>query len=100
MDPVVALVGNVAHAIPRHPVSLAVGVEKADHALRLLKGLDQPVQQKAIEAPVPESDAILVVLVEGVEGNLQRSGIPGSLAYGRLLRVRRLQGDIKGAALG
>jgi hypothetical protein len=35
---------------------------KADHTLGLLKQLNQPVQQDAIEAAVRETDAIVVML--------------------------------------
>jgi hypothetical protein len=45
-----------------------VGVEKPDGAFGLLKGLNERVQQNAIEAAVRETDAIVVMLVEGVHG--------------------------------
>jgi hypothetical protein len=47
---------------------------------RLLERLNQPVQQQAVEAPIPELDAILVMLVKGVHGILLQCGeIPGRL---------------------
>jgi hypothetical protein len=54
-----------------HPLTVAVRIEEAQHALGLLKGLDQSVKQNAVEATVAEFDAILVMLVKGVHGNLQ-----------------------------
>jgi hypothetical protein len=49
-------------------VQLAVGVEEPDDAFGLLKGLNQTVQQDAIEAAIAEPDTILMMLVEGVHG--------------------------------
>jgi hypothetical protein len=37
-------------------------------SLRLLKGLDQPVQQQPVKAAIPELDATLVMLEKGVHG--------------------------------
>jgi len=39
---------------------------------------------EAIEASISELDAILVVLVKGVPGNLQCGQIPGAYSRGRL----------------
>jgi four helix bundle protein len=50
----------------------------------LLEGLNQPIQEKAVEAPVSELDAILVMLKKGVHGNLQCGQIPGAYSRGRL----------------
>ena len=44
-----------------------------DDALGLLKRLNESIEQEPIEAPIPESDAILVMLAEGVYGGLQAS---------------------------
>jgi hypothetical protein len=52
-------------------VHLAVCVEEPDDAFGPLKGWNEPVQQNAIEAPVREPDAIVMMLVEGVHGLLQ-----------------------------
>jgi hypothetical protein len=58
---------------------IPVGVEEADDALGLLKGLDEPIEQDPIETPIPEADVILVMLVEGVHGpDLLRGEIPGA----------------------
>jgi hypothetical protein len=57
---------------------IAIGVEEPDDALGLLEGLDETVEQNAIEAPVPESNAIVVVPVERVHGALPRGEIPGA----------------------
>jgi len=43
----------------------------------LLEGLDQAVQENTVEAPIAESDVILVMVVEGVHGYLQCGEIPG-----------------------
>jgi hypothetical protein len=43
--------------------SIPIRAEEPDDALRLLERLDQSVQQDAVKAPVPESNAILMMLV-------------------------------------
>lgn len=53
-----------------HGVEVAVGVEKPDHSFGLLKRLNQPIEENAIEAAVRETDAIVMMLVEGVHGLL------------------------------
>src|ERR1700720_3927522 len=63
---VLKLVGNVPQHVPAHRVKLPVGVEKANHAFRLLERLNQSVQQDAIKATVLPSNAVPVVSVEGV----------------------------------
>ena len=45
---------------------------------RLLKRLNETVEQKPVKAPVPESDAIFVMFVKGVHGTLLRGQIPGA----------------------
>jgi hypothetical protein len=57
---------------------MAIGVEKPDYALGLLKRLDQAIQKNTVEAPIAESDVILVMVVEGVHGYLQCGEIPGA----------------------
>jgi hypothetical protein len=47
-------------------------VEETDDSFRLLERLDQPVEQRPVEAPVAESDAIFVVFVKGVHGETSR----------------------------
>src|SRR5215469_1772166 len=66
--PVMELGGDVAQHIPADGILLPVKVEKADHSLRLLKGLDEAIQQQTVETPIAETDAILVMLVKGVHG--------------------------------
>jgi hypothetical protein len=65
-DPVVVLPGDVLEDRFAHGVQLAVPAEETDDALRLLKRLNEAIQQQAIEAAVGEPDAIVVMLVEGV----------------------------------
>jgi hypothetical protein len=56
---------------------IPVRVEEPDDAFGLLEGLDQAVEQDAIETPVAEANAILMMLVECVHGSLLRGDIPG-----------------------
>ena len=37
---------------------MAVGIEKPDDSLRLLKRLDQPVEKNSVEAAIGETDAV------------------------------------------
>jgi len=60
----VVLPGDVAQDIATHRILIAVRAEKPDDALRLLKGLDQAVEQNSIEIPVRKTNAILMMLVE------------------------------------
>jgi len=39
--------------------------------------MDQAIQNNTVEAPIAESDVILVMVVEGVHGYLQCGEIPG-----------------------
>jgi hypothetical protein len=68
--PVLVLRRGIAEHRFTHGVALAVGVEEADDTFGLLERLNQRIQQDAIEAPVRETNAIVVMLVEGVHGNL------------------------------
>jgi len=77
--PIQKLVGNFCQRTVRHASALAIRIEKAQHPFGLLKRLNHSIQQQAIEAPVPEFDAILVMLVKGVHGDLQCGQIPGRL---------------------
>lgn len=54
-----------------HRILLSIRSEEPYDTLRLLERLDQPVDQDPIEAPIGETNAILVMLVEGVHGSLQ-----------------------------
>ena len=67
--PPLVLRGDVGQNGFADRVLLSIGVEEPDDALRLLEGLNQPVDQDAVEAPIPETNAILVMLVEGVHGH-------------------------------
>jgi hypothetical protein len=71
--PMLVLAGDVLQNPLADRIQLSVPVEEADDTLGLLKRLNQPVQQKAIEAAIGEPDTILVMLVEGVHGHLQVS---------------------------
>jgi hypothetical protein len=57
---------------------LPVRIEETDHSFRLLKWLNDSVEQQPVEAPVTESDAIFVMFVKGVHGKLLRGQIPGA----------------------
>src|SRR5947208_2822708 len=72
LDPVVVLRSDVAQHLPTDGIDLAIGPEKADGPLFLLKGLDRGMEQDTIEATIIETDVILMVFVEGVHGVLQR----------------------------
>jgi hypothetical protein len=78
LDPILKLPRDVAQNVAADGVQLAIGVEEPDYTLGLLKGLDQAVQENTIEAPIAESDVILVMVVEGVHGYLQCGEIPGA----------------------
>src|SRR5204862_7303778 len=73
LDPVVVLRSDVAQHLPTDGIDLAIGPEKADGPLFLLKGLDRGMEQDPIEATIIETDVIRVVFEEGVHGGLQRA---------------------------
>jgi len=56
--------------VPAHRILLPVGVEETDYSFRLLKRLNQAVEQEPVEAPIAESDAIFVMFVKGVHRTL------------------------------
>src|SRR6202011_6181011 len=85
---VLKLAGDFAHPVPAYRILLAIRVEETDNALRLLKRLNEAVQQKPVKTPVTESDTILVMLVESVHGPLLCGEIPGAKLHGRLLGQR------------
>src|SRR5207253_6351689 len=68
LGPVVVLRSDVAQHLPTDGIDLAIGPEKADGPLFLLKGLDRGMEQDTIEATIIETDVILMVFVEGVHG--------------------------------
>jgi len=84
LHPVLELIGYFPEVPPSHPLAIAVCVKEAQDSFRLLKRLDDPVQQQSIKTPILKSNAILVMLVEGVHENLQCGEIPGSLPHARL----------------
>lgn len=65
------LLGDVAEHVATDGVLVAVRAEEPDDAFGLLERLEQAVEQHAIEAPIAETDVILVMLVEGVHAVLQ-----------------------------
>ena len=68
--PDLKLFGSTAQDIAAHRIEVPINVEKADHSLGLLKRLDEPVQQDAVETPIIEADAVFVMIVEGVHDRL------------------------------
>src|SRR5438445_1835402 len=87
--PVVVLTRYVAEHGSAHRVQLAIGVEESHDAFGLLEWLNQSIEQDSIEAPVPETNAIVVMLVEGVHGRFQVVRQPGSINPGAPLRASR-----------
>src|SRR2546422_4708330 len=84
LGPVVVLRSDVAQHLPTDGIDLAIGPEKADGPLFLLKGLDRGMEQDTIEATIIETDFIFLGFVEGVHGVLQRGGLPGAYPCDRL----------------
>ena len=78
-EPIHKRVGDIRQRAVRYPSAVAVGIEESQHPFGLLKRLNHSIQQQPIEAPVPELDAILVMLVKGVHRDLQCGQIPGRL---------------------
>jgi hypothetical protein len=85
LQPILELIGDFRQGPPGNSFSLAIGVEEAQHRLGLLEGLNQSIQQEPIKTPIPELDAILVMLDEGVHGTLLCGEIPGAYRRERLL---------------
>ena len=75
---ILKLFGDVPQQVPTHGVLIPIGAEESNHALGLLKGLYETVQQNSVEAAISESNAILVMLVESVHGKLLCGEIPGA----------------------
>jgi hypothetical protein len=78
LHPVVELVSNFPQQIPADTVLISIGAEESDHPLGLLERLNDAVEQNPIEAAIPESNAILVMLVESVHSQLLCGEIPGA----------------------
>src|SRR5262249_56348516 len=100
LQPVLELIGNATQRVPAHRIELPIRVEEANDALWLLERLNQPIQQDAVKATIVPTNAVLVMLIEGVHecpADLLSAG------YLRLLdtlyRPARDR-DIKGRALG
>src|SRR5262249_7351611 len=91
-EPILELIGDFRQAPPGDPFPLPIGVEKAKYALGLLEWLYQSIQQHAIKAAVPELNAILVMLDEGVHSPLLCGEIPGAYRRERLRGQRSLCG--------
>src|SRR5438552_11987390 len=82
--PVVVLRCDVAQHLPTDGIDLAIGPEKADSTLFLLKRLDRGMEQDTIEATIGETDVILMVFVKGVHGVLHWGEILGAYPTERL----------------
>ena len=100
-QPLLELLGDAAQRVAADRVQLPIRVEEANNALWLLERLNQPVQQKPIKASIIPTNAVPVMLVEGVHdqppGGIQRPRIVPAIAR---VWSPRGYGDIKGEALG
>src|SRR5271166_1269251 len=76
--PMVELISDLPQHIPAHWILIPISAEETHHPLGLLEGLDEAVEQNAVKAAISESNAILVVLVESVHGELLCGQIPGA----------------------
>src|SRR5262249_54142856 len=54
-----------------HRIDLSIRTEKADDRLRLLERLDQPIKQNAVKTTIVPTNAVVVVLEEGVHDRPQ-----------------------------
>jgi len=68
--PVVELCSDVTQGIPADRVQISIRTKETNHALLLLKRLDESIEKDAIETAILKSDAILVMLVERVHGHV------------------------------
>src|SRR5260221_47990 len=78
---------DVLQHIATDRVLFAVGGEESDHSFRLLKRLNQSIEEDAVEATVVESDMILVVLVESVHESSPCRQKTKRITLGMLLRA-------------
>jgi hypothetical protein len=78
LHPVVELISDFPQYIPAYRVLISIGAEESDHPLGLLERLNEAVEQNPIKAAISESNAILVMLVESVHGELLCGEIPGA----------------------
>jgi len=92
-QPLLKAIGNAMQRASAHRVQVSVGVEKPNYPLRLLKRLDQSVEQNPVEAAIVKANAALMVLIEGVHGSPRRGEL-GSVAHlsGSCPPVQELQG--------
>src|SRR5215471_21650408 len=65
------LVSDVAQGEPCHRKDLSIGTEEANDPLWLLERLDQPIEQNAVKTTIVPTDAVFVVLEEGVHDRPQ-----------------------------
>ena len=72
------LIGDLPQHIPAHRILISVLAEETYDSLGLLERLDEAVEQNPIKAAISESNAILVMLVESVHGQLLCGEIPGA----------------------
>src|SRR5207249_7261292 len=84
LDPVVVLRSDVAQHLPTDGIDLAIGPEKADGPLFLLKGLDRGMEQDTIEATIIETDVILNGVRRRRSWGPPESEILGAYSRGRL----------------
>ena len=73
LNPALELLGDTSQKITAHRVLLAVAAEKADHPFGLLEGLNQSVEENAIETAIAKTDAVLMMLEKGVHATLRRN---------------------------
>jgi len=101
LDPTMELVSDLGQHLAAHRELIAIGTEEADDALGLLEGLDQAVEQDAVEATIARPNAMLMVLVEGVHEELQSVSTPKRTPATPLPADAYFTNrDIKGEALG
>src|SRR5262249_13464809 len=86
--PVLKALRDPAQDIPADRILLTVAAKETDHPLGLLKGLNQGIEQKAVEAPVAETNTLAVMLKKGVHGTPPGSSMPGRLLHQRAQRPR------------
>src|SRR5204863_2196397 len=84
LGPVVVLRSDVAQHLPTDGIDLAIGPEKADGPLFLLKGLDRGMEQDTIEATIIETDVILNGVRRRRSWGPPESEILGAYSRGRL----------------
>src|SRR5215469_5323440 len=78
LHPIVKLFSDASQQIPTDGILIPIGAEETDNAFGPLERLDDAVEQNPVEATVAESDAMLVMLVESVHGQLLCGEIPGA----------------------